>query len=178
MPAGVSYPEAAALADATAWCLLRDRAGLRVGQTVLVNGASGAVGAAAVQLARHFGATVTGVCSGPHVRLVRKLGAASVIDYTRADFTRGGRRYDVIFDVAGTSSSFRCRRVLNRGGVYLNAVRSPAAGGRDLLVIRELAEKSELVAVIGGRYPLERIADAYARVDAGYVKGVIVVTMA
>jgi D-arabinose 1-dehydrogenase-like Zn-dependent alcohol dehydrogenase len=84
----------------------------------------------------------------------------------------------VIFDVAGTSSSFRCRRVLNRGGVYLNAVRSPAAGGRDLLVIRDLAEKPELAVVIGGRYPLERIADAYARVDAGHVKGTIVVTMA
>jgi NADPH:quinone reductase-like Zn-dependent oxidoreductase len=101
-----------------------------------------------------------------------------VIDYTRADFTRGGRRYDVIFDVAGTSSSFRCRRVLNRGGVYLTAARSPAITGPDLLVIRDLAEKSELAAVIGGRYPLEQIADAHARVDAGQVKGEIVVTMA
>ena len=179
MPAGLSYPEAAALADATAWRLLRDQAGLRPGQTILVNGASGAVGAAAVQLAaQHFGALVTGVCGGPHVRLVRKLGAASVIDYTRADFTRAGRRYDVIFDVAGTSSSFRCRRVLNRGGVYLTAARSPAITGPDRLVITDLAKKSELAAVGGGRYPLEQIADAYARVDAGQVKGEIVVTMA
>jgi NADPH:quinone reductase-like Zn-dependent oxidoreductase len=114
MPAGVSYPGAAALADATARCLLRDKAGLRAGQAILVNGASGAVGAAAVQLAWQFGAVVTGVCSGPHVRLVRKLGAASVIDYTRADFTRAGRRYDVIFDVAGTSSYLRCRRADRR----------------------------------------------------------------
>jgi NADPH:quinone reductase-like Zn-dependent oxidoreductase len=177
MPAGVSYPEAAALADATALCLLRERAGLRPGQTVLVNGASGAVGSAAVQLARHFGAVVTGVCGGPQVRLVRKLGAASVIDNTRADFTRAGRRYDVIFDVAGTSSYWHCRRVLNRGGVYLTTARSPAITGRDLLVIRDLAETSELAAVIGGRYPLERIADAHARVDAGRGKGHIVVAM-
>jgi NADPH:quinone reductase-like Zn-dependent oxidoreductase len=177
-PATVSFAEAAALAEVTALCLLRDRAGLRPGQTVLVNGAAGAVGVAAVQLARHFGAVVTGVCSGPHVRLVRKLGAASVVDYTRADFTEAGRRFDVILDVAGTSSYRRCRRVLSRGGVYLTAARSPAITGRDLLVIGDLAEKSELAAVIGGRYPLERIAEAHARVDAGDVKGTIVVTMA
>ena len=125
-PANVSYAEAAALADATALCFLRDKAGLRAGQAVLVNGASGAVGSAAVQLARHFGATVTGVCSGPHLRLVRKLGAESVVDYTRTDFTRAGRRYDVIFDVAGTSSFGRCRRALNPGGVYLTTAPSLA----------------------------------------------------
>ena len=125
-PANVSFAEAAALADATALCFLRDKAGLRSGQAVLVNGASGAVGSAAVQLAVHFGATVTGVCSGPHLRLVRKLGAESVIDYTRTDFTRAGRRYDVIFDVAGTSSFGRCRRVLSPGGAYLTTAPSPA----------------------------------------------------
>src|SRR6202007_1418954 len=92
----------------------------------LVNGSSGAVGSAAVQLARHFGATVTGVCREPHVRLVRKLGAESVVDYTRADFTRAGRRYDVIFDVAGTSSFGRCRRGLSPGGVCLTPAPSPA----------------------------------------------------
>ena len=123
-PDKVSYAEAAALADATALCFLRDKAGLRAGQAVLVNGASGAVGSAAVQLARHFGATVTGVCSGPHLRLVRKLGAESVVDYTRTDFTRAGRRYDVIFDVAGTSPFGRCRPVLNPGGVYLTTAPS------------------------------------------------------
>jgi NADPH:quinone reductase-like Zn-dependent oxidoreductase len=129
-PAGVSFAEAAALADATALCFLRDKAFLRPGQSVLVNGASGAVGAAAVQLARHFGATVTGVCSGPHAGLVRRLGASSVVDYTRADFTRTGRRYDVVFDVAGTSSFGRCRAVLNRGGVYLTTAPSPAIFGQ------------------------------------------------
>src|SRR5215468_2262682 len=89
-PANLSYPEAAALADATALCFLRDKANLRRGQTILVNGASGAVGTAAVQLARHFGASVTAVCSGANAGLVRKLGADDVIDYTEADFTRAG----------------------------------------------------------------------------------------
>jgi NADPH:quinone reductase-like Zn-dependent oxidoreductase len=203
-PSHVTYPEAAALADATALCFLRDKAGLRAGQTVLVNGASGAVGSLAVQLAVHFGASVTGVCSGPHVRLVRKLGAESVIDYTRADFTRAGQRYDVIFDVAGTSSFLRCRRVLEPGGVYLTTAPSPAifvqmpwtarfgsrrAVGaftgmraaaekrRDLLVISELAEASALSPVVGACYPLDRITDAYRHVDAGHKKGGIVVTM-
>ena len=203
-PANVSFAEAAALADATALCFLRDKAGLRNGQAVLVNGASGAVGSAAVQLAAHFGAAVTGVCSGPHLRLVRKLGAESVIDYTRTDFTRAGRRYDVIFDVAGTSSFGRCRRVLSPGGVYLTTAPSPAIfvqmpwtarlGSRravvaftglrpasekqkDLLVIRELAEASALVPVVGACYPLARIADAYRHVDAGHKKGTIVVAM-
>lgn len=204
MPADVSFAEAAALADATALYFLRDKAGVRPGQAVLINGASGAVGAAAVQLAVHFGAVVTGVCSGPHAGLVRKLGAESVIDYTRTDFTRAGRRYDVIFDVAGKSSFLRCRGVLRSGGVYLTTAPSPAimvqmpwtarfgrtravvafAGLRaaaskreDLLVLRDLVSKSALAAVIGARYPLERIAEAHARVDAGHKKGNIVVTM-
>jgi len=203
-PEGVSYVEAAALVDATALCFLRDKAGLRPGQTVLVNGASGAVGSLAVQLAVHFGASVTGVCSGPHLRLVRKLGAESVVDYTRTDFTRAGRRYDVIFDVAGTSSFLRCRRALSPGGVYLTTAPSPAIFAqmpwtarfgsrraviaftglrpasekqRDLVVLRELAEASALVPVIGACYPLARIADAYRHVDAGHKKGTIVVTM-
>lgn len=205
MPSSVSFAEAAALADATALHFLRDKAVVRPGQAVLINGASGAVGAAAVQLAVHYGASVTGVCSGPHAGLVRKLGAESVIDYTRTDFTRVGRRYDVIFDVAGKSSFLRCRRVLRAGGVYLTTAPSPAimvqmpwtarfgrtravvafAGLRaaalkrqDLMVLRDLAEKSSLAAVIGARYPLERIAEAHARVDAGHKKGNIVMTVA
>jgi NADPH:quinone reductase-like Zn-dependent oxidoreductase len=215
MPSSVSFAEAAALADATALHFLRDKAVVRPGQAVLINGASGAVGAAAVQLAVHYGASVTGVCSGPHAGLVRKLGAESVVDYTRTDFTRtdftrtdftrAGRRYDVIFDVAGKSSFSRCRGVLRPGGIYLTTAPSPAimvqmpwtarfgrtravvafAGLRaaalkrqDLLVLRDLVEKSSLSAVIGARYPLDRIAEAHARVDAGHKKGNIVVTMA
>jgi NADPH:quinone reductase-like Zn-dependent oxidoreductase len=204
MPANVSYAEAAALADTTALCFLRDKANLRPGQTIVINGASGAVGAAAVQLARQFGATVTGVCSGPNTGLVRKLGAESVVDYTQADFTRVGRAYDVIFDVAGTTSFARCRPVLNPAGVYLTTAPSPAIllqtpwtarfgsrkavvaftgqrpardKRRDLLYLTELAEAGTLVPVIDARYPLARIADAYRHVDAGHKQGNVVVTM-
>jgi NADPH:quinone reductase-like Zn-dependent oxidoreductase len=124
--AGLGYAEAAALADGTALCFLRDKAALGPGQAILINGASGAVGAAAVQLAKHFGATVTGVCSGANAGLARKRGADQVIDYTETDFALAGQSYDVIFDVAGVSSFARCRAALNPGGAYLTTAPSPA----------------------------------------------------
>jgi len=203
-PANVTYAEAAALADTTALCFLRDKANLQPGQTLLVNGASGAVGTAAVQLARHVGATVTGVCSGANTGLVRKLGADTVIDYTEADFTRAGHTYDVIFDVAGTSSFARCRAAVNPAGTYLTTapslaillqmpwtsrfgsrkavvaftgLRAPSEKRRDLLSISELTEASALVPVIDACYPLQRIADAYRHVDAGHKQGNVVITM-
>lgn len=204
-PANLSFEQAAALADATALCFLRDKARLGKGQTVAINGASGAVGTAALQLARHFGAaTVTGICGGPSADLVRDLGADSVIDYTREDFTRTGQTYDVIFDVAGTSSFAHCRRALTATGRYVTTAPSPAifvqmpwtarfgtkkaavafTGLRaaalkrnDLLAIAELAETSVLVPVIDSIYPLPRIAAAHARVDAGHKRGNVIVAM-
>ena len=203
-PAGLSFPEAAALADGTALCFLRDKANLRRGQAILVNGASGAVGTVAIQLARHFGATATGVCGGASAGLVRDLGASAIIDYTQADFTRAGQVYDVIFDVAGQSSFARCRAVLASTGIYLTTapgpaifvqmpwtarfgskkavvaftgLRSPGAKRADLRYTAELVASSELAAVIDACYPLERIADAYRHVDAGHKKGNVIVTM-
>jgi len=203
-PANATYAEAAALADTTALCFLRDKANLRPGQTILINGASGAVGAAAVQLARHFGATVTGVCSGPNTGLVTKLGAGAVIDYTEADFARAGPTYDVIFDVAGTSSFTRCRSALSPAGIYLTTapslaillqmpwtsrfgtrqavvaftgIRAPSEKRRDLSDISGLTEASALVPVIDACYPLPRIADAYRHVDAGHKQGNVIITM-
>ena len=203
-PANLAYPEAAALVDGTALCFLRDKANLRRGQTIVINGASGAVGSTAVQLAKHFGAIVTGVCSGPNTELVRKLGADAVVDYTAADFARAGQTYDVIFDVAGKSSFSRCRPALNRAGIYLTTAPSPAIllqmprtaryGSRkavvaftglrpasekrkDLRYLTELAESAALAPVIDARYPLQRIADAYRQVDAGHKRGNVVVTM-
>ncbi len=200
----MTYAEAAALADTTALCFLRDKADLQPGQAILINGASGAVGATAVQLARHLGATVTGVCSGANTGLAHKLGAGTVIDYTETDFARAGQTYDVIFDVAGTSSFTRCRAALSPAGIYLTTapslailvqmpwtsrfgakravvaftgLRAPSEKRGDLLYISGLAEASALVPVIDACYPLPRIADAYRRVDAGHKKGNVVVTM-
>jgi NADPH:quinone reductase-like Zn-dependent oxidoreductase len=203
-PANLSYAEAAALVDATALCFLRDKANLQRGQSVLINGASGAVGTTAVQLARHFGATVTGVCSGANTGLVRTLGAEIVIDYTEADFTRAGQVYDVIFDVAGKSSFTRCRPALSRAGVYLTTapslaillqmpwtsrfsarkavvaftgLRAADQKRKDLLYISELAEASALTPVIDACYPLRRIADAHRHVEEGRKKGNVIITM-
>ncbi len=203
-PANLSFAEAVAIVDGTAMCFLRDKAKLRSGQSILINGASGAVGSAAVQVAKHLGATVTGVCSGSNLELVRKLGADVVIDYTAEDFTRAGVRYDVIFDAAGKSSFSRCRSSLQPGGVYLTTVPSlgimfampwtSMVGNqraviaftglrrakeklRDLVYTRELAESGAIVPVIQAVLPLEQIADAYRAVDGGHKRGNVVVTM-
>ena len=203
-PVDLSYAEAAALVDATALSFLRDKAKLQNGQTILVNGATGSVGSAAVQVAKHYGAIVTAVCSGANAELARELGAENVVDYTVDDFTRGGQTYDVIFDAAGKSSFARCRRVLNRGGIYLTTVPSvgilwqslwtsrfggkraaiaftglrPASEkAKDLLFITELVQARELVSVVDSTYPLEQIADAHRRVDPGHKRGNVVVTV-
>ncbi|WP_460947546.1 NAD(P)-dependent alcohol dehydrogenase [Okibacterium endophyticum] len=204
VPEGLSDEDAVALVDGvlTALPFLRDHAGVRPGQSVLVNGASGCVGIAAVQLAKHLGAHVTAVCSGANVDLVTSVGADRAIDYTREDFTRSGR-YDVIFDAVGRSSYRRARRALTPQGVYLSTVASPvlmlqmlltsrSAGTRaiaaftglrkpaekeaDLLLLTELAASGAIVPVIDGRYPLERIVEAHRRVDTGRKRGNIVVT--
>jgi NADPH:quinone reductase-like Zn-dependent oxidoreductase len=203
-PTGLTYAEAAALADATALSFLRDKAKLQNGQTILINGASGSVGSAAVQLAKHYGAIVTGVCSGANADLVRELGADKVVDYAVEDFTRGGVTYDVIFDAAGKSSFARCRPVLSRGGIYLTTVPSwaillqtlwtkrfgdkhaaisftglrPAREkSNDLLFIRDLVAAGELVPVVDSTFPLDRMADAYRRVDPGHKRGNVIVAM-
>jgi NADPH2:quinone reductase len=129
MPAGSTYEEAASLVDGptTALYFLRDRARVRRGDRVLIIGASGGIGTAAVQLAHHFGAEVTGVCSGANVELVRSLGADHVIDYTTEDFTRSTRTYDIVFDTVGKSSFSRCGRNLSRYGRYLPCAGASAA---------------------------------------------------
>jgi NADPH:quinone reductase-like Zn-dependent oxidoreductase len=203
-PGNMSYAGAAALVDATALCFLRDKARLGPGQTIAINGASGAVGTAAVQLAKHFGATVTAVCGGRSADLVRKLGADAVIDYADADFARAGQTYDVIFDVAGKTSFAHCLAALSDTGIYLTTAPSPAifvqmpwtarfgrkkaavafTGLRDaavkradLLQIAELTQASALIPVIDATYPLDRIVDAHRHVDAGHKQGSVIVTI-
>jgi NADPH:quinone reductase-like Zn-dependent oxidoreductase len=203
-PANVNYAEAAALVDATALTFLRDKAQLSSGHTIAINGASGAVGSAAVQLAVDLGAIVTGICSGANADVVRKLGAEKVIDYTKTDFTKAGQTFDVIFDVAGKSSFGRCRKALNPGGIYLTTAPSPAifaqaawtskfgnrkaavafAGLRpaadkreDLLHLAKLTEAGALTAVIEECFPLDQIGDAHRRVEAGRKAGNVIVLM-
>jgi NADPH:quinone reductase-like Zn-dependent oxidoreductase len=202
-PATMSYEEAVAVCDGalTALVFLRDEAHIQRGQKVLVNGASGAVGAAAVQLAKYFGAEVTGVCSTPNVAMVTSLGADTVIDYTKADFTTNGKTYDIIFDAVGKSSFSRCKGSLTPRGVYLATVPAlptllqtvwtakigskkaifTTAGLRqrkeNLLFLRELVEAGKLHAVIDRRYRLEQMAEAHRYVEKGHKKGNVVITM-
>lgn len=198
-PPMLDHAEAVSVADATALSFLRDSGRLRAGHRVLVTGASGAVGSAAVQLARHFGAEVTAVTSTEHVDLVRALGATTVIDRTREDFTRTGRTHDIVFDAAGYSGYRRCRPCLTPTGVYLTTVPTPgillrklarsrraviaftglrrtADQAADLLVLRDLANSGALLPVLAARYPLDRVADAHAHAERGK-RGNVVVTM-
>ena len=180
-PANLSYTEAAAVPGAgqTAWqCLKKGK--LQPGQKILVYGASGAVGTYAVQLAsRHFGAEVTGVCSGTNLELVKSLGASQVIDYTREDFTQSGERYDVIFDAVGKLSPAQGKKALKPSGIYIN-VHTDSDGSdklENLLVLKELVEAGKAKPAIDRVYPLEQIVEAHRYVEQGHKKGNVVITV-
>ncbi|MCP9838092.1 NAD(P)-dependent alcohol dehydrogenase [Cyanobium sp. N.Huapi 1H5] len=199
-PPGLTDETAAALCfgGTTALDFLR-RARVRPGERVLVNGASGAVGSAVVQLARHAGAEVTGVCSAANLDLARSLGAARVIDYTREDFSRNGETYDVIVDTVGTAPFSRCRRSLKTGGrlllvlaglpdmlkglwVSLTSGRRVIAGPAtvrhdDLNTLAALAEAGAFQPVIDRIYPLEQIVEAHRYVDTGRKKGNVIISV-
>ena len=177
-PANLSYAEAAALpvGGMTALQLLRTGK-VQVGQKVLIYGASGSVGTFAVQLARHLGAEVSGVCSGANVALVRSLGAQHIIDYTREDFADRGETYDLIFDAVGKSSTARAKRALKPGGVHISVATSTRENTDDLNYIRELAEAEAIQAVIDRRYPLAQAADAHRYVETGRKRGSVVLTI-
>jgi NADPH:quinone reductase-like Zn-dependent oxidoreductase len=182
-PASLSYKEAAAIpyGGLLAWYFL-SRAGIGGQQKVLVYGASGAVGTSAVQLARHLGAEVTGVCGSGNLELVRSLGADSVIDYRRDDFTALGKRYDRIFVAVGNRvhppSRADCATALAVGGAYVAVDEGrPKLRTEDLLLLRQLAETGELRPVIDRCYPLEQMAEAHRYVEAGHKKGNVIVTV-
>ena len=183
-PANLTYEESAALpyGGLIASFFVR-RLKVREGQRVLVYGASGAIGTSAVQLARHLGAEVTGVCSTTNVELVRSLGAATVIDYTKEDFTLNGGRYDVIFDAVGKRKSAKAMlnagAALASGGVSMSVDDAfPRTKKEDLLVVKELAESGAFRPVIDRRYTLEEIVEAHRYVDLGHKKGNVIVTIA
>jgi len=180
-PANLTCEEAAAIPGAgqTAWQCLQ-KGSIRPGQKVLIYGASGAVGTNAVQLAsRHFGAEVTGVCSGANLDLVKSLGAVKTIDYTREDFTQSGETYDVVFDAVGKLSPAQAKKALKPGGVYINVHRDSDGGDKleNLLQIKKLVEAGKLKPVIDRVYPLEQIVEAHRYVDQGHKKGNVVITI-
>jgi NADPH:quinone reductase-like Zn-dependent oxidoreductase len=202
-PVNVTFAEAAAICEGglTALPFLRDKGKIQRGHHVLIYGASGAVGASAVQLAKAFGADVTAVCGPSGVELVRSLGADTVIDYSKKDFTQTGQTYDIVFDTTGKSTFSRSRRSLKPDGIYLTTVLTPAiypqmfwtakVGGQraiidfsnfrpageitaDLLALKELTEAGMLKPVVDGSYPLAQIAEAHRRVETGHKKGSVV----
>ena len=201
-PAGMTSEEAAAVCDgaSTALSCLRG-ANLRRGQKILIYGASGSIGTAAVQLAKYFGADVTAVCNTKNVELMRSLGADEVVDYLQEDFTKNGERYDVIFDSVGKHSFRRCRRSLKPGGIYLEtdlgfmwhvpilALLTRWVGDKkvtlgiakytkqDVLFIKELIEGGNYRAVIDRRYPLEDVVEATRYVETLEKTGNVVLTV-
>ena len=200
-PESLSWEEAVAIPFGanTALHFLRDLGKIRAGHSVLIIGASGAIGSAGVQLAKHFGATVTGVCSGANVELVKALCADNVIDYTREDFTGNGKTYDLIFDVVGATTFERCRASLKPDGVFLQNIMEVSdivrvlwtsiRGGKkikggvaignmaNMNLITTLAQAGTLKPVIDRSYPLERIAEAFKYVEQGHKKGNVVISV-
>lgn len=179
-PANLTYEEAAALPGGGMTALRTLRHGkVRKGQHILIYGASGAVGTYAVQLARHFGAEVTGVCSTRNMELVRSLGAAKVIDYTREDFAHGGETYDVVVDAVGMLQPEQAQRALKPSGIYVNVHNVPGSESLDDLdLLKELAEAGIIKPVIDRCYPLGKIVEAHHYIDQGHKRGNVAITVA
>jgi NADPH:quinone reductase-like Zn-dependent oxidoreductase len=202
VPPNLSYEEAAPIIEGAHYALNNIRkANIRSEQKLLVNGATGGIGSAAVQLAKYYGAEVTGVCATKNVELVKSLGADRVIDYTQGDFTKNGQEYDFVFDAVGKSSFGACKKLLKPGGIYCSTELGtmwqnpflalwtskiggkkvifpiPKEGKEDALFFKELIETGKFRPIIDRRYPLEQIADAYKYVEKGQKIGNVVITV-
>ncbi|MFW9926959.1 MAG: NAD(P)-dependent alcohol dehydrogenase [Candidatus Thorarchaeota archaeon] len=205
-PANISFEEAATIPMAAATALkgLRDKGQIQSEQRVLINGASGGVGTFAVQIAKNFGANVTGVCSTSKMDMVRSIGADHVLDYTQEDFTKSGEQYDLILDVAAYRSIFNYKRVLSPKGIYvctggsmgkwiqamllgplisMRGSKKLGSGGiaqpnhEDFLYLKGLLETKKVVPVIDRSYPLSEIVEAFKYLEEGHARGKVVITM-
>ena len=199
IPDGLSFDEAAAISEGGHYALVDIRAAkVQPGQYVLVNGATGAIGSAAVQLLKHFGAIVTAVCNTKNVDLVKTLGADTVIDYQKEDFTKTGLKFDFIFDAVGKSSFGQCKPLLTDNGIYIStelgkngenilfAFTSRIFGGKkllfplpsitktDVIFLKELVQKGEYKPVIDRRYNLNQIVEAYKYIETGQKTGNVI----
>lgn len=206
IPKETSYEQAAASIEGAHYAYnFINKVNLKPGQKVLVNGATGAIGSAAVQLLKYFGANITAVCDRANIELVKSLGAARVIDYRAEDFTRDDQKYNFVFDTVGKSSFFKCRQLLERGGVYISSdlgymnqniflplitpIIKPMIGNKktvapfptdirgSLLLIKKMIEEGKFKAVIDRTFPLEKIVDAYRYVEKGQKVGNVVITV-
>jgi len=200
-PTNITYEEAAAVqfAAGTALGFLRDAGNIKKGQRVLINGASGGVGTFAVQLAKYFGAEVTGVCSTTNLVLVQSLGADKVIDYKKEDFTKNDQTYDIIFDAVGKRNYSECKSSLCQKGIYLSTVATvplllqmiwtsivggkkakftlPVLSNRDLAFLKDMIEAGNLRTIIDRRYPLSETDEAHRYAEKGHAKGKVVITV-
>ena len=179
-PRNMTYEEAAAvpIGGPTALRLIR-KGNVQRGQKVLIYGASGSVGTYAVQIAKAYGADVTGVCSTAHVAMVKSLGADRVVDYTQEDFAAGGAVYDAIFDTVGKCPKAQVTKALKPNGVFVTIAKLSTKQSREeLTVVKEMAEAGQIKAVIGRRYPLAEVAEAHRYVDTGHKTANVVITVA
>ena len=178
MPSNMSFDEAATvpIGGLTALEFLRN-AGVKPKDQVLIYGASGSVGTFAVQIAKSFGADVTAVCSTKNIELVKSLGADTVIDYTREDFTKTGTRFDIVFDAVGKTSRSACKQVLKPTGKYVTVKGSPKSSPDDLMVLKGLIESGKLRTVIDRTFTLEQIREAHDYVEQFHKKGNVVVRL-
>ena len=202
MPRNLTFLEAAPIPEGAHYALCDLKAAkIKPGQNVLIYGATGAIGSAAVQLAKHFGAKVTGVCNTKNTDLVKSLGADLVIDYTKQDFTKTGHTYDLVFDAVGKSSFGKCKPILNKKGIYIStelgknseniffALTTPLFGGKkvlfpipsiskdDVVFLKALVETGQFKPVIDRQYRLEEIVEAYKYVESGQKTGNVVITL-
>ena len=202
MPANMTYEEAAPSTEGAHYALSFIRkANVQSGQRILINGASGAIGSAAVQLVKYFGADVTAVCNTKNMALVKSLGADKVIDYTKEDFTKDDQMYDAVFDTVGKSTFSRCKPLLKPGGIYISselgymaqnpilALVTPIIGNKkvmfpipkhsdeNIVLFKKLIEAGKFKGVIDRCYPLEEIVEAYRYVETGQKTGNVIITV-